>query len=165
MNDIKTLIIALCGLSGACCGTLVLGALLLGRLTGGSFLLPVMSLFGSFFFRDKDDQKEDAEMERRRPRRQRDEGGIRKRRDPRDIDFDAAVDRYAGQDGKPKSGGRARPMPRKPSNQDLDDFEPPTLRSNRNRPRRDTRRSGRADIDDEIMGGLLDDDGDGFPDS
>jgi hypothetical protein len=165
MSDMQTIIVSVCGLGGACCGTLVLGLLLMGRMTGGSFLLPVMSMFGSFFFRDKDDQKEDAELERRRPRRKRSEGGIRSRRDSREVDFDAAVDRYAGQEGKPKTGGRARPMPRKPSNQDFDDFESPNLRSNRNRPRRDTRHSGRGDIDDEIMGGLLDEDGDSFPDS
>lgn len=51
-----------------------------------------------------------------------------------------------------------------PDAPDIGDFGPPphSLRSNPNRARRDTRRTERTD--DEVFGGMLDDDGDGHAD-
>lgn len=192
MGDLLNNIVAICGFGALfCCGFIVAGFLLL-ILTGRAIVIPAVIAFGTQLFggvaagalgnfsnpfgggdggsTDDDDgplraDKGLSASERVRRRREQfgdSEGSLapdRRRDDP----FDIPPPGQGGSSRRGPIGGDSAPD----STPSADDIlgpprRPGGLRSNPNSPRRDTRRTERND--DEIFGGMLDDDGDGHAD-
>ena len=160
MGDLGNLAIAFCGISAVCCGAVLLALFLLARVTGRSVLLPIISIFGNMFLRGGDSQDEDEiDLPTRRSNKRslRPSGDTRRR--SLDEEFDAAFTRNE----RSQSPDQARQSKVDP-NFELPDT--PALRGGAKRTsRRDMRRSTLDAEEDEIMGGMLDEDGDSFPDS
>ena len=166
MSAIESYILIFCGSSIVCTGVLFLFLLVVARRTGGSaMMIPALSMLANMLFRDKGGEAEDEDSERRSPSRRRREAETSRRSfDARsqaaEDDFDAALQRNRGG----RSARPGRPRPRSRTGGDSDDSQPPSLRGNPSRSRRDTRRGNLDSADDEILGGVLDDDGDGYSD-
>lgn len=164
-SDLGNILLALCGFGVVCCGSVLLVFLLLGRFTGRTMLLPAISMIGNMLLSRRDDNESDEDKREFRPSRPSSLDMFDAKRQDLDAQFDAAFEQHAGE--QPPTAGIIRPpdssgtLRSKTPDDHFDDFEAPSLRG---RPRRDTRRSDRNDSDDEIFGGVLDDDGDGFPD-
>lgn len=166
MDSLGDYVLAICGFGVVCCGAGVLALLALGRLTGATMLFPALTMFSSMLFGEKENAQDDQAIEYRQPRPRGISRTFRDRVRAAKQDFDTAVARQEGNRGKSKRDSLSSQIaPRDFSSDDYDDdFDRPSLRSNRNRPRRDLRRSGLDSADDEVFGGMFDEDGDGFPD-
>ena len=71
MGELGNIVLAFCGFSVVCCGSMLLALLLLGKVTGRTMLFPAMSMFSSMLFGEKEEQDEERESRprRRQPRR------------------------------------------------------------------------------------------------
>jgi hypothetical protein len=98
MGDLNSVLITVCGFGVVCCGSLVVGVLLLMRVTGRALLLPVFSTLGGMIFgsggggydTDYTPRQRRASADQFRARAQTQSGG---------LDFDQAVARYQQQAG------------------------------------------------------------------
>jgi hypothetical protein len=158
MNSLGDYVIAFCGFGVVCCGAGVLALLAFGKLTGATMLFPALTMFSSMLFGEKENTQDNEDPDYRRPRRKGGARDFRARAQAAKMDFGAGS-------RKPKRDSASPIAPRNFGDSDADDdFDRPSLRSNRNRPGRDMRRSGQDSADDEVFGGMFDEDGDGFPD-
>ena len=148
-----------------------------GRAVLLPIVMPIVTSLGGRFLGQSDDENEDGDSDPySRPRRERrdPEQTFRARaQSGRDSFDDALARRQGGRSGFDAQGApdkrgfttRRRPSPFEDDGQDedhmsgSDDF--PSLRDDRRRSRRDSRRPTK---DDEVFGGMLDDDGDGYAD-
>jgi hypothetical protein len=157
MGDISPVLIALCGLSVVCLGLIVVGLFMMTRFTGFAILPSVLEVVRGLMSNEEDVDSYERER-RHRPVRTAAQQRIGQR--PEALDFDAAVERYKQQDpvGPP-------PDPAIPSADDrgLSDFNkhPYGVRDTSSSPGRRLRdkryRRNAQDVDDEIFGGLLED--------
>ena len=141
MVETLGLLIPICALSLVCIGLLAVAAVIGVRFLG--FSMPgLLGPLGDFLDGEVDDVPSVPQTTRRRRTGLRDQ--------PIDLDFDAAVARHQADKDSPRPS--TSPSPFDAQNMPpADDFPTPSRRR---------RRRDRYD-DDEIHGGLLDEDGDG----
>lgn len=156
MNDLGSVVLAFCGIGVVCGGALGLLLFLVARFTGGSLFISAIATVGNLFW-NNDEVDEGYDLEGRAERRPGVRTRLKDKRQAMDLDFESAVARH-------QSGDPNEPLP--------PDTDPPATPSLRNSPeppplgnrppRRDRRRQ--EFHEDEIFGGMLDDEGDGYPD-
>jgi hypothetical protein len=162
MSDWVPVVAAVCGLSVVCIGLIVAGLLALVRLTG----FDIRSILGNVgeIFAGKGQETGVIEEELKRRRRP----NFRTQADS--LDFDSALARYRRDQPPAATRGPAAPPPPgrpgvDPRRMMDDDFRP--LSSDQSdyiaRRRSAQRRRRRDPNEDEIFGGMLDEDGDGEP--
>ena len=140
MNDTLMLLLSVCAVLLVVGGLLAVGGFLLIRFLAGGSLFEALGFdgLGDLFGREQNDQAASPSRPARR----------RPNLTPPDLDFDAAVARHAAGDA---SAQRAN-LDRQPDQSPFDS-DPPSAPPLRKR-RRDRN-------EDELFGGLLDEDGDG----
>jgi hypothetical protein len=188
MGDVGNILVAGCGIGVVCCGSVLLAGIIMTRVLGRAVMLPVImpvisALGGQLLGFGKDSGvDEEFEPPRKRKRRPIDAGAFSASAQSERDSFDEALARRRGGGGSFDAQSSA--LPKRPSQSGLgselsggrlnksnflenaeDNFtesnDPPSLRSDR---RSRGRRRSPDDKDDEIFGGMLDDDGDGFSD-
>jgi hypothetical protein len=98
MSDINNVLMTVCGFGVVCCGSLVVGVLLLMRVTGRALLLPVFSSIGGLIF-GSGGGGYDTDYTPRRQRASTDQFRARAQTPAGGLDFDQAVARYQQQTG------------------------------------------------------------------
>lgn len=159
MDSLGDYLMAFCGFGVVCCGGGALLLFVLMRFTGLGMMFPAMNMFSGMLFGEKENAEENVSPEHR-PKRK----GLSRFQSFRARAQAAKADFEPGAKGKRGESRSARMAARDFSESDPDPYDSPGLRSNRNRPRRDLRRSGHDSAEDEVFGGMFDEDGDGFPD-
>jgi hypothetical protein len=145
MNDLSGLIVPLCSLSIVCGGLLVIGVFLAIRFLG----LQLPGILGSFNDLAADEKSDSLAFRAQASRRRRPD----LRQKAQSLDFDAAVNRQRDYDS---------PIPPRPADTDSTFGAQGSNRSRRSDSLRRRRKSEHDE--DEIFGGMLDEDGDGSVD-
>lgn len=149
--DIGLILVTVCGLSLVCLGTFAVVAFIVVRTTGVR-LWDAFGGIGAIFGAISAGEDGEPETTARRARRSRPD--LRARAEA--LDFDSAVARHSSENTPPAAAQSAAPRPL------ADPATPPETRSLTQSPFGSSRRRQRTNEDeDEIFGGLLDEDGDG----
>ena len=191
--DLQNILVTICGVGCVCMGGVALVLMVGFRFFGGAVLTPIItaagSLFGGLFGGGKEEDELEEEISRIQKRDVPRSTDFRAR--AQSMDFDSQVAQKLNQqreefsDNSDPYGAQSAGVPldkvdpRVQGNDDDIQVPPPdrsddvglrppnipSLRNPSNRPFRD-RRANRNDArDDEFFGGMLDEDGDGYPDS
>lgn len=142
MNDTLMLLLSVCAVLLVVGGLVIVGGYLIIRFVAGGRVFEALGLGGlsEMLGGERGEQVASSSPPARR----------RPTLNAPDLDFDAAVARHAADDASPRRVDPKQPdFPQTSSS----DFDPPPARSRRRR-RRDSN-------EDELFGGLLDEDGDG----
>lgn len=153
MGDNVVLVVAgTCGLGLACLGALIGGAVFLMSGKTGE----VLEALASFLPGWNDDREDDVShmVQKRR-------STVNLRAKAKSVDFDDALAKYGGAAPEPPAD-RSYDVSQPPPDPTFDDGD--ELAARQRKRLRERRRYNRRYSDDEVFGGLLDDDGDGRPD-
>ncbi len=168
MQDSSLVLIAVCGLSVVCVGTIAVVALLVVRFTGRTLGEMIGGLggfggvAGALVAAAADAGDDDVESGIRRERRRTTSASRDLRARAQSLDFNEAVNRYRSGD-QPASSQSARPVrPTSPTNQPTTPFpNVPEPRESGASLRARRRGNPEQEVDD-MLGGLMDEDGDLF---
>lgn len=175
MGDFPNIILACCGFGVVCCGSTGIILFMVARTTGIALLMPAANLLSNMIFSDNQDDDENTYKGQIAQRSSSFRDRIRAQSSNFDAQQAAAPQSRFGQQASSTSPQQRRKLqppsfPNDPfagsgeSGGQSDDYDPFGVPGLRNRPRRDTRRGRFDEREDEVFGGFLDDEGDGFPD-